>query len=221
MLLRLILLLTVLARAQEKTAVIVALGDSTTAGTPYFVPPLEAPPDGRGDRRGQYSYWMNRAMPGWLVLNRGIDGQRSDEILARFERDVLKERPRYVIILAGVNDVWQGAALFKTKASLSAMYERASQAGITPVAASVLPVDRANPKQNREIAELNAWIKKEAARRRIPFCDLHAAAAGRGDPTRLQAAAPDGLHPAWPVYRQIGETLARLVSRLESSKRKP
>ena len=28
---------------------IIALGDSTTAGTPAFLSPIEAPPDGRGD----------------------------------------------------------------------------------------------------------------------------------------------------------------------------
>ena len=80
---------------------IVGLGDSTTAGTPGFLSPLEAPPNGRGNPESQYAYWMMRMHPEWTVLNRGVNGQRSDEILARFERDVLSESPNYVVILGG------------------------------------------------------------------------------------------------------------------------
>ena len=37
---------------------IVALGDSTTAGTPGWRSPLESPPAGSGDAQSQYSYWL-------------------------------------------------------------------------------------------------------------------------------------------------------------------
>src|SRR2546430_14448941 len=74
---------------------IVGLGDSTTAGTPAFRSPLEAPPDGEGDPESQYAFWMVRAHPDWTVLNRGINGQRAAEIRARFDRDVLAVHPQY------------------------------------------------------------------------------------------------------------------------------
>ena len=51
------------------------------AGTPRaFSSPLEAPPDGRGDETSQYAYWLIRAHPEWDVLNRGVNGERSDQI---------------------------------------------------------------------------------------------------------------------------------------------
>ena len=34
---------------------IVALGDSTTAGTPYFKSPVEAPPNGEGDAQAPFT----------------------------------------------------------------------------------------------------------------------------------------------------------------------
>ena len=40
---------------------IIALGDSTTAGTPGFLSPLEAPPNGRGDVTSQYAYWLMKS----------------------------------------------------------------------------------------------------------------------------------------------------------------
>src|SRR6185295_19266661 len=108
--------------------VIVALGDSTTAGTPLFLSPLEAPPDGRGEMRSQFSFWLMQRHPEWQVLNRGVNGERSDQIAARFERDVVERRPRLVIILAGVNDVYQGRSADSVKTHLRAMYDQALRA---------------------------------------------------------------------------------------------
>src|SRR6476646_3421391 len=91
--------------------VIVALGDSTTAGTPLFLSPVEAPPDGWGDRTSQFSYWLTQRRPEWQVLNRGVNGERTDQIAARFDRDVLGASPQAVIIIAGVSDVYQGRSI--------------------------------------------------------------------------------------------------------------
>jgi hypothetical protein len=53
----------VISEGTLKKIRIVALGDSTTAGTPGFQSPLEAPPNGRGDETSQYAYWLMRAQP--------------------------------------------------------------------------------------------------------------------------------------------------------------
>ena len=87
---------------------IVAIGDSTTAGTPAFGSPLESPPLGRGDPTSQYAHWLVQSHPDWEVLNRGVNGERSDQIRARFDRDVISARPAVVVVIAGVNDVYQG-----------------------------------------------------------------------------------------------------------------
>ena len=43
------------AAITASTLTIVALGDSTTAGTPAFKSPIEAPPNGSGNVESQYS----------------------------------------------------------------------------------------------------------------------------------------------------------------------
>ena len=40
-------------------------GDSTTAGTPAFKSPVEAPPVGAGNVESQYAYWLMQAHPDW------------------------------------------------------------------------------------------------------------------------------------------------------------
>jgi lysophospholipase L1-like esterase len=47
---------------------IVALGDSTTAGTPAFKSPIEAPPNGAGNVESQYASWLMKEHVDWRVL---------------------------------------------------------------------------------------------------------------------------------------------------------
>jgi lysophospholipase L1-like esterase len=196
--------------APRQPILVVALGDSTTAGTPAFLSPLEAPPDGRGDPESQYSYWLTRARPGWKALNRGVNGERADQIRARFARDVEAVHPRDVIVLAGVNDVYQGRPLEDAEADLLWMYRRAKTLGIVPVAATVLPFTRASKDQNHRLAALNSWIRAAAKTEKIPFCDAATAVADPKDPARLKGS-PDGLHPDVAGYRALGEALAQAL----------
>ncbi|MGE5837487.1 MAG: membrane dipeptidase [Acidobacteriota bacterium] len=186
---------------------IVALGDSTTAGTPLYESPLEAPPAGKGNEASQFAYWLMRRQPGWSVLNRGINGERSDQIAARFDRDVLGHAPAAVIIIAGVNDVYQGRTVDQVTANLRAMYDRAAAAGIPVIAGSIVPYNTATADANRKMHEINAWIAAQAARDHNVFAvDTRAAAAARDDADRL-AASPDGLHPDVEGYRAMAEAI--------------
>lgn len=192
---------------------IVALGDSTTAGTPAFLSPLEAPPEGRGDARSQFAYWLMQARPDWRVLNRGVNGERSDQIAARFDRDVLAERPDAVVIIAGVNDVYQGRPAAQVTPVLQGLYERASRAAIPVVAGSIVPYNTATAAANAAMREINRWIQDEAARRpNLRFVDTRAATASATDPDKL-AGSPDGLHPDLDGYRRMAEALEPALAR--------
>lgn len=198
---------------------IVGLGDSTTAGTPAFLSPVEAPPDGKGNPESQYTYWMMKLKPSWVVLNRGVNGERSDEILRRFGRDVLSEKPDYVIILAGVNDIYQGRPGVVVQENLDRMYSESARAGIIPLAATVLPYNSAGNRESARIRELNGWIRERARALSIPFCDTNAAVASKGNPERL-SGTPDGLHPDVAGYRAMGERLVKAIE-ADSLKRRP
>ena len=38
----------------------------------------------------------------------GIGGHKSNDMLARLERDVLSKKPQWMTLSCGVNDVWHG-----------------------------------------------------------------------------------------------------------------
>jgi lysophospholipase L1-like esterase len=187
--------------------VIVALGDSTTAGTPLFLSPLESPPDGWGEQASQFSYWLMQRHHEWQVLNRGVNGERTDQIAARFDRDVLGPRPRAVVIIAGVNDVYQGRSVESITAMLGDMYQRAANAKIPVVAGSIIPYNTATQAQNDAMRAVNEWIAQQAgADRNITFVDTRLAVARPEDINKLRASE-DGLHPDVAGYRLMADAL--------------
>jgi lysophospholipase L1-like esterase len=192
---------------------IVAMGDSTTAGTPAFLSPLESPPFGEGNVESQYAYWLMREHSDWDVLNKGINGQRSDQVLARFKRDVLDENPRIAVILAGVNDIFQRYPAEAPEKNLAKMYDLASDAGIIPVACTVLPYDVMGKGEAAVRRELNGWVQSESRRREIPFCDTAAAASRPKDLDKL-SGSPDGLHPDVNGYRSMATAIAKTIESL-------
>jgi lysophospholipase L1-like esterase len=193
---------------------IVALGDSTTAGTPGFRSPLEAPPDGAGDVQSQYAHWLMQAHPEWRVLNRGVNGERSDQIRARLARDVLDVTPNVVVIIAGVNDIYQGRPAASVERELEAMYDAALAMRIGVVAGSIIPYNTATADHNARMHAVNAWIVNYAARHAgMLFCDTRAAVAATADPDRL-LSSPDGLHPSPDGYRRMAAALEPAIKRL-------
>jgi lysophospholipase L1-like esterase len=192
--------------------VIVALGDSTTAGTPGFKSPVEVPPAGEGDPQSQFAFWLERRHRDWTVLNRGVNGERTDQIAARMDRDVFLHHPSALVLIAGVNDVYQGRAVEEIKAELAEIYRRARRVGLPVVAGSIVPYNTATPEQNAKMHDINAWIAAQAGQPDLIYADTRAAVAADGQPDRLRSS-PDDLHPDADGYRRMAEALAPAIER--------
>ena len=191
---------------------IVALGDSTTAGTPAFKSPLEAPPNGAGNAESQYAHWLMQSHADWRVLNRGVNGERSDQIRVRFTRDVIDAKPDAVVVLAGVNDIYQGRTAESVERELEAMYEAARAAHIPVVAATIIPYNTATADQNERMRAVNAWVKDYAEHHALAFCDTRAAVTAAGAPDRL-VSSPDNLHPSPEGYRLMALAIEPAIKR--------
>jgi len=186
---------------------IVALGDSTTAGTPGWKSPLEAPPTGEGNEQSQYAYWLMQAHPGWRVLNRGVDGERTDQIQRRFARDVVAAAPLVVVIIAGVNDVYQGKPIAQVIANLDQLYSSAESAGIRVLAGTIIPYNTATPEQNAAMRAINDWIGQAPGRNpNLAVVDTRAAVAAAANADRL-VSSPDGLHPSVDGYHRMADAI--------------
>lgn len=195
---------------------IIALGDSTTVGTPGFCSPRECPPYGRGDEQSQYSFWVMKRNPDWEVVNRGVNGERSDQIFKRFDGDVLNHQPQAIIVLAGVNDLYQGASVEAIQKNLIQIYERARQAGIRVLACSVIPYNFSPPEVKQKMKELNGWIRNYSLEKRNGFCDTYKAVEDPVKPGNL-ISSPDGLHPGREGYRKMGDAISGCLESLFAS----
>jgi lysophospholipase L1-like esterase len=198
---------------------IIAAGDSTTAGTPGFTPPIEAPPDGAGNVESQFAHWLMQQHPEWRVLNRGVDGERSDQIRARFVRDVSALKPDAAIVLAGVNDIYQGRSADAVTRELDAMYAAARLARVPVVAATIIPYDTATEDQNARMHVVNDWIRARADGRTswMAVADTRSAVASPENPDRL-VSSPDGLHPSPEGYRLMALALEPVLVGLLSER---
>src|SRR5207247_9790140 len=101
------------------------------------------------------SLWLLGPHLEWTVWDCGGNGGTAEEVRARLPRDVLGAHPAYAIILAGVNDIFAGQRAETVERHLAAMYADVLDAGIVPVAATVLPYNSATARASGDILTLN------------------------------------------------------------------
>ena len=199
------------ALSADKSLTILALGDSTTAGTPAFLSPAESPPRGEGDEKSQYAYWITQKHPAWKVLNRGVRSQRSDQILWRFKRELSVSTPDVVIVLAGVNDLYQEYSAEHVKEMLKKIYDFAVEKKARVMACTILPYNSSTPEIKQRISEVNDWIRLYAKEHQFLFCDTSSLLEDPKNPGNL-IGTPDGLHPDVEGYRKMGEAIAAILT---------
>jgi len=75
------------------------------------------------------------------VINTGIGGDSTAGMLSRFSTDVIKHKPRAVILLGSTNDFWFDLSLNTSISNLFTMAYQAQYHGIEPLFGLPLPVD--------------------------------------------------------------------------------
>lgn len=173
---------------------IIAFGDSLTVG---YLSPFEATP---------YAEFLQPLLdPQTEIYIAGISGETTDDMLRRFDRQVIKNSPDCVIILGGTNDLGWGVSIDQIIANLIRMYGTARKAGIIPVACaipSLLGADEFIPPRR----ELNRRIQAAAKESEIPFADLFTPTADSFGRLR-QVYSQDGLHLTPAGYQKIARIL--------------
>ena len=180
---------------------LVCLGDSLTYG--YGVPRRDC--------------WVSRAAErtGHTLVNRGINGDTSGGMLARFGRDVLSEKPDRVLLMGGANDIIFGGSDAPARLNLTAMANQAVAAGIRPmiglpppVYAEGIPEPWLALTDYRALAPVfaayRAWLTAFCASSGVKVVDF---AVPGLLPPEGQARYLDGLHPDGEGHRLMAEAV--------------
>lgn len=147
------------------------------------------------------------------MVNRGIRGQTSQQILARFYQDVVALNPRYVHILAGTNDVAGNLGPSRSQDvvnNIAAMIDIAKANRIRVILGAILPAAdfgwRPGLQPAAKIAALNVELRKLARQRDVRFVDYYKAMAAL-DGGMLPGVSSDGVHPNRRGYEIMESSL--------------
>ena len=198
-------------RAPEKRIVVVALGDSITAGSPGYDPDPESRKQlGFGsDEQSQWEYWAARKDPRLEFRNCGVYGERAEEIARRLER--CARGADALVVQGGINDVAQGFLVERAAANLRHMVRRGLAYGLRVALADVLPWNNGYPAADLEIRRLNELIREVAREEGVPLLPFHDTLEDPERPGRMKEEwTSDGDHPSVEGYRLLGERAFQL-----------
>jgi acyl-CoA thioesterase-1 len=184
----LLALLSVVSPAGAAERVIVALGDSLTAG--LGVASDEAYPALLQARLSQAGF-------DYRVVNAGVSGDTSAGGRRRLEW-ILRTRPEIVIVALGGNDGLRGLPVLALRDNLTVIVTRLRDAGARVLLVGMRVPPNYGAAYARDFAEAFDIVARRTSVAFLPFL-LDGVA---GDPTLNQ---PDGIHPNAAGQRAIAE----------------
>ncbi len=145
------------------------------------------------------------------ILDRGVSGQTTTQMLARFRTDVIDLHPAVVHIMGGINDIHSPPGTALTRSNIESMVELARANGITVVLGAVTPSSLFRGASDKSFGEHIAWLNRGlrdyAAKKGLIFVDYHASLQDRDLGIR-DGLSNDGIHPNRLAF-QIMTPLAR------------
>jgi len=145
-----------------------------------------------------------------LVYNAGVGGNRYDQMLARFDADVLTHESDWVGIGSPTNDVTAGRTVEQITADLNAMLDKSINAGRRVVVHLIPPRDSFTTAAKREVvAKVNAYIADLAFTRRgvIPV-DIWTPLADPATGAMMPGMSIDGTHYSIGGAARLGKATA-------------
>lgn len=184
---------------------IAALGDSITHGGGV----MSVPPS--------YKLYNWETYAGVPIKNLGVSGNTTQDMLDRFEHDVLPFSPRVLVIMGGVNDYRAGTLGWTVVQHLKALKEKCAAYGIIPVFVTPTPINPSlmihragieHPTPDWLVHQQYVcdWVKRQ------PYSvDVASSLADERGWLRSDYTT-DGLHPDYQAKKEMGEKIGRYLS---------
>jgi lysophospholipase L1-like esterase len=167
---------------------------------------------------------LNEYFTGRDFVNRGIGGQTTLQMIARFEQDVVSLNPKLVVVLGGTNDIAAGLSANQIEANLTTIGDLAKAHGIKTIFASILPVsdyhkaddphfEMTASRPPETIQAINNWMRGWCQSQGLIYMDYYSAMVDSAG--RMQAdLSDDGLHPNAKGYRVMSPVALEAIGRV-------
>ncbi len=117
------------------------------------------------------------------AINAGISGNKSDDMLARLDDDVLRHNPDWVSISCGVNDVWHqfkfaspGLLLEDYRVNMIKIVDQCLKSGAKVILNTATPIyEDLDGKENQKLRKYNAFLRELAEEKDLLLSDQFAA----------------------------------------------
>ena len=166
--------------------------------------------------------WFNK-VPAYFragLVDRGIGGQTTPQMVLRFRQDVIDLHPRVVHIMAGTNDIAGNTgpmSIAQTEANIMTMAELAKLHGIRVILASIPPAAdfpwRPGLETVSKIAAVNAWMKTYAAETGAVYAD-YTAVLDDGHGAMKPGLSVEGVHPTPAGYAVMAPVADQAIARV-------
>lgn len=167
--------------------VVVALGDSITAGYPGGLVPYPA---------------ILSTMIGKRVINGGVSGNTAEQAAARAGGLMRRYRPGYLLILVGSNDAIIGVPREETVDHIRGVIALARARKTIPIVGTVPPMFRSHAIFDGRARALNEAIRAMASQEGVKVADV------AGMLNSETYFLPDGLHPNQTGHEQLAKAFA-------------
>jgi lysophospholipase L1-like esterase len=157
------------------------------------------------------------------IINRGLGGQTSGQVLLRFQQDVVSLHPAVAHIMIGTNDISGLIGPVSPEAyqaNIRAMVELAEANGITVILGTIPP---ARAQQRRTgfnflpwQPNLNRWLIAYGRERGVTVADYAAVLSASEGVIRPEFYKDDGVHLADKGYLAIYDTYRKALAEAEA-----
>ena len=117
-------------------------------------------------------------------ITAGVSGNKSSNMLARVDKDVISKKPQWMTLSCGVNDVWhfklrlgkrtfQGVSLEEYKKNIRTIIDRAQAANIkVMILTSTMIGEDPERELNKTLQPYNDFLRELAKEKKCPLADL-------------------------------------------------
>lgn len=175
--------------------------------------------------------WKEPVIDGFRFENRGVGGEETHQVLARFDRDVLASKPSAVLIWGHINNIHRAppGGVVRVKEAIKLDYQemvrRARANGIEPLLATEVTLSEPPGLVNRAVAlvnqfrgkvsygatvnghvrEINAWLRSYARQEGLRLLDFEKALDDGKGFRRAEYTSEDGTHISAAGYAKLTE----------------